>query len=225
MDSMHEQSADLINLVEKSGMRGELEARVETQNLAAWRQEIATLHAQRKERDQVMPPINAAAVKAREAYALAEQKALDARLLMNYAMGRAYAMQCGFGEGQITYQIEKHAPKFMHDAYDDLQQPVDFLRNTVRIYSSRQRVPWGFHSIDVSMSNADEVFAIRQRCEDGQAEIRGMMLDDVTPLDEHRARCAAIVQACLAMTQPHLKDDRDWLRHEQRKERAKQKSA
>lgn len=225
MNSMYEQSGDLIDLVQRSGMRAELEARVETQNLAEWRQEIAKLHAQRKERDEVMPPIDAAAVKACESYALVEQKALDARLLMNYAMGRAYAMQCGFGEGQITHQIEKHAPQFMHDAFDDLQEPIDFLRGTVRIYATRQRVAWGFHSIDVSVSNADEVFAIRQRCEDGQAEIRAMMLDCVTPLDEHRARCAAIVQDCLAMTQPHLKDDREWLRHEQKKQSAKQKSA
>ncbi|MDN7177323.1 hypothetical protein M0D69_04700 [Caballeronia sp. SEWSISQ10-4 2] len=225
MNSLYEQSAELIDLVEKSGMRGELEARVEAQNLAEWRQQIATLHAQRKERDQVMPAIDAAAVEAREAYALAEQKALDARLLMNYAMGRAYATRCGFGEGQVTSLIEKHAPKFMHDAYDDLQEPIDFLRGTVRVYSTRQRVAWGFHSIDVSMSNADEVFAIRHRCEAGQSEIRRMMLDDVTPLDEHRARCAAIVHDCLVLTQPHLKDDREWLRHEQKKQSAKQKSA
>jgi hypothetical protein len=225
MDSMHEQSAELIYLVEKSGMRAELEARVEAQKLEEWRRKIAELHAQRRERDEVMPAIDAAAVDARESYALAEQKLLTARRVMEYTQARAYGTRCGFGEGQITYQIEKRAPKFMQDSFDDLQEPIDFLRGTVRIYSSRHRVPWSFQSIDVAVSNADEVFAIRQRCEDGQAEIRAMMQDDATPIDEHRARCAAIVQECLAMTKPHLKDDRQWLRHEQKKERAKQKSA
>ncbi|MFM0100306.1 hypothetical protein PQQ87_32260 [Paraburkholderia nemoris] len=224
MYSMHEQSAELIDLVEKSGMRAELEARVEAQNLEAWKMKIAALHAQRKERDAVMPALHAADIEAREIVALTERKLLAAKQVMNHTSQRVYVATCHYSDDAKIASIEKLAPRFLQDAYDDLQEPIDFLRGTVRTHSRSQRVPWSFHSIDVSVSNADEVHAIHQRCEDGQAEIRAMMQDDVTPLDEHRARCAAIVQECLAMTQPHLKDDKHWLLHEQRMERAKRKT-
>lgn len=85
--------------------------------------------------------------------------------------------------------------------------------------SRPKRIGWGLHNID--MSNVEEVAALRQKCKDGQAAIRKMTYDVDTPLDELRKRCAAIVEECVALTRPHLKDDRHWLQHQERKERAK----
>nr|WP_318227856.1 hypothetical protein [Paraburkholderia terrae]MDW3660379.1 hypothetical protein [Paraburkholderia terrae] len=223
MESIVTRSADLINLIERTGMRAELESKLEAQNFEKRKQLVGELATMRKECASVMPPLNKAAVEAQAAVAQLEEQLLAARQAAAYAQQRAYGTSLSFGEGQVTSQIEKLAPKFMQDAYDDLQEPIDFLHGTVRYRSHRQRVGWGFQSIDTS--NVDEVVGLRRKCEAGQAEIKAMMYDVETPLDELRKRCDAIVQACLALTKPHLKDDPHWLAHEERKARAQRKSA
>lgn len=221
--SIHEQSADLLRLVEATGMRAELETKLEAQNFEKRKQLVGELATMRKECASVMPPLNKAAVDAQAAVAQLEEQLLAARQVAAYAQQRAYGTRCSYGEGQITSQIEKFAPKFMQDAYDDLQEPLDFLSSTIRFRSHRQRIGWGFQTIDTS--NVDEVVGLRRKCEAGQTEIKAMMYDVETPLDELRKRCDAIVQACLALTKPQLKDNPHWLAHEERKARAQRKSA
>lgn len=221
--NMHERSAEIVDLVERSGMRDELEARIEAQNLEKRKQLIAKRRRLLEERDRVMPALEAEAAAACEAYALCEQKLLAARQVMHYTQQRAYGVGCKYGTGLIDRDIERAAPKFLQDAYDDLQEPLDFLSNTVRYWSRRQRVGWGFAYVDTS--NVDEVTALRTKCKDGQAQMRAMMYEDRLTLDEMRLRCTAIVTECLALTRPHLKDDPHWLRHEERKARAQRKPA
>ena len=218
------QSAELINLVERSGMRGELEQRVEAQNLEKRKQLIAERRRLLEERDRVMPALEAEAAAAREAYALCEQKLRAARQVMDYTQMRAYGIGCSYGTAQIDQAIERAAPRFLQDGFDTLQEPLDFLSSTVRFWSHRQRIGWGGYRT-VDLSDIDEVAALRQRCEQGQAEVKAMMYDNCLSIDEMRSRCAAIVEECLALTRPRLKDDRHWLTHQERKARAVRKSA
>lgn len=217
--SIHERSAELIDLIDRTGMRGELDARDESQNLEKRKRLVAERKGLLEERDRVMPALDAEVVAAREAYALAEQKLQAARQVMHYTQMRAYGKSCSYGTAQLDSAIERNAPQFMRDAFDTLQEPIDFLGGTVWFVQQRKRVGWNFHNIDVS--NVAEVSALRHKCEEGQAEIRAMMYDTDSPLDAQRPRCAAIVAECVALTRPHLKDDRHWLAHQERKERAK----
>ena len=219
MASMHERSAELIDLVEKSGMREQLEARVEAQNLDKRKQLIAERRRLLDECERVMPPLDAAQREASEAVALAEQKLLAARHVMHFAQQRAYVARTNLGTGRIDDDIERHAPRFLQDGYDTLQEALDFLGGTVRHWSHRQRVGWGFAFVDIS--NVNEIVEVRSKCEDGQKQIKAMMYDDRLSLDEMRARCAAIVDECVALTRPQLKDDPHWLLHEERKARAR----
>lgn len=222
--SIHEQSADLLRLVEATGLRSELEMRVEAQNFEKRKQLVGELTTMRKECASVMPPLNKAAVEAREAVVLCEQKLLAARQVAAYTQQRLYGTSLSFGEGQVTSEIERLAPMFMRDAYDDLQEPLDFLRGTVQYWSRRERVGWGgFRTVD--LSDVNEVSALRQQCEAGQSEIKAMMYDTDTPLEELRKRCVEIVSGCIALTRPRLKDDQHWQMHEERKARAQRKSA
>ncbi|MFM0360436.1 hypothetical protein [Paraburkholderia sediminicola] len=223
MESLHHRSAELIDLVNRSGMREQLEQRVEAQNLEERKRLVGKLASMRKECVEVMPSLEKAVVEAQAAVVLCEQKLLAARQVAAYAQQRAYGTHCSFGEAQITSEIERLAPKFMQDAYDDLQEPIDFLSGTVRYWSHRQRVGWGFQTIDTS--NVPDVLALRERCEQGQAQIKAMMYDTETPLDKQRERVAGFVQGCLALTQPQLRDDKAWLNHVERKNRATQKTA
>jgi hypothetical protein len=104
-----------------------------------------------------------------------------------------------------------------------LQEAIDFLGGTVWYGTQRKRIGWNFHNVDVS--NVEEVSALRQTCKDGQAKIKAMMYQCDVSLDEQRSQCAVLVEECIALTHPHLKDDKHWQLNEQRKERAKQKQA
>jgi hypothetical protein len=223
MESIVTRSADLINLIERTGMRAELETKLESQNLEERKRLVGKLTTMRKECAEVMPSLDQAVVAAQAVVVQLEEKLLAARQVAAYAQQRAYGTSLSFGEGQITSQIEKLAPKFMQDAYDDLQEPLDFLSSTVRFWSHRQKIGWGFQTIDTS--NVDEVVALRHKCEAGQAEIKAMMYDTESPLDELRKRCDEIVSQCVALTHPRLKDDKHWQMHQERKARAQRKTA
>ncbi|MGF6726717.1 hypothetical protein P3T43_006107 [Paraburkholderia sp. GAS41] len=221
MNNMQEHSAKLIDLVEKSGMRAELEARVEMQQ-AEKRQELIVERARLiKEGDEVMPPLDRDVALTRQARELAEQKCAIARRAENYALQRAYGTRSNYGTAHIDAQIERIAPKFMQEAFDALQEPIDFLGGTVWFGTQRKRVGWNFHNIDVS--NVEEVAALRQKCKDGQAKIKAMMYQSDASFDEQRIQCVAIVEDCISLTRPHLKDDKHWVLHQQCKERAKKK--
>ncbi|RQP98064.1 hypothetical protein [Burkholderia stagnalis] len=221
--SMHERSGEIIDLIDRAGLREELEARIEAQNIEKRRHLIAERTRLRAEREQVVPPLEAAHAEAQEARLLLEQKLLAARQVESYTFQRAYGARCKYGTAQIDADIERHAPKFLQDGYDALQEAMDFLSGTFRFWSHRQRIGWGFANVDTS--NVEEIAALRMRCADGQAEIKAMMYDDRLSLDEMRTRCAAIVDECLLLTRPQLKDDPHWLRNEERKARAQRKSA
>lgn len=223
MASMHERSAELIDLVEKSGMREQLEARIEEQNLEKRKQLIAERKRLLDECERVVPSLETAYAEAREARLLLEQKLLAARQVENFTFQRAHVARCQYGTGLIDQGIERHAPRFLQDGYDTLQEALDFLGGTVRYRSQRQRVGWGFSFVDIS--NVDELTALRAKCEDGQAQIKAMMYDDRLSLDALRTRCAAIVNECVALTHPQLRDDKHWLMHQERKARAQGKSA
>jgi hypothetical protein len=128
---------------------------------------------------------------------------------------RAYGLAKHFEEDRANWQIARHAPRFMHDAVDALQERIDFLGGTVRFWTKQSRVGSCF---------IEAACVLRRKCEAGQDKIRAMMYDLKTPLDEQRKRCAAIVEECVALTRPHLEGDRAWLRHQDRKERAKAKT-
>ncbi|CAM2180402.1 conserved hypothetical protein [Paraburkholderia sacchari] len=217
MRSIHQRSAELIDLIERTGMREELEARVEAGNVEKRKQLIAERTRMVKERDAAAAPLEAAAAEADQRVAQLEQELATARQAASYARQRAYGTRC-HGTAQIDSEIERSAPRFMQDAFDALQEPIDFLMGTVRFWQERKRIGWNFQTID--MSDVAEVVALRRKCEDGQAEIKAMMYDAHTELDKQRARCEAIVEECVALTHPHLKDDKLRLRHEERKERA-----
>jgi hypothetical protein len=218
MKSNFEQSAEIVELIERAGMRQELEDRVEAHKLGKRKELIAERGRLLKERDEVLPALGAQAAEARENVALAKQKLAAAERVMQYTEQRAYGASCSYATGQIDLEIERNVPKFMQDAFDALQEPIDFLRGTARCWKERQRVGWGFQTIDVS--NCEQIGTLRRKCQDGQDEIHAMMYDVGTPVDAQRARCAAIVEECVALTHPNLKDDRHWLAHQERKARA-----
>lgn len=221
MNNLQENGAELIDLVEKSGMRAELEARVELQNAEKRKELIAEKARLIKECDKAMPQFDHDATVTRQARQLAEQKLAVARRAENYAQQRAYGMRIKHGTAHIDAEIERIAPKFMQEAFDALQEPIDFLGGTVWFGTQRKRVGWNFHNIDVS--NVEEVSALRQKCKDGQTKIKAMMYQYDVSLDEQRAQCVAIVEECVDLARSHLKGDKHWLLHEERKERTKQK--
>ncbi|MBN3763404.1 hypothetical protein [Burkholderia sp. Ac-20365] len=214
----YKQNAQLIDLIERAGMRQELEDRVEAQKLEKRKELVTERGRLLRECEEVMPQLDAAAVEARETVALLEQKLFAAHQAMHSTLQRAYGTRCSYGTGVVDAEIERNAPQFMQDAFDALQEAIDFLRGTVCFWQQPQRVGWGFQTIDVS--NCEQVGTLRRKCQDGQDEIRAMMFDVGTPTDAQRARCAAILEQCVALTHPQLKDDRHWLMHQERKARA-----
>ncbi|MEM5341604.1 hypothetical protein [Paraburkholderia azotifigens] len=208
----------LVGLIEDAGLRQELEDRVEARKLEKRKALLAERARLLKERDEELPALEAKAIAAYEALASLEQKVIDARQVLAYTHQRVHGANCRYGTGLIDAEIERLAPKFMQDAFDALQEPIDFLQGTVRFRPEQRRAGWGFHSIDVS--NTEEIAALRKKCRDGQEEIRQMMFDVDGPAAAQRVRCAAIVEECVAMARPHLKDDRHWLTHQERKARA-----
>ncbi len=221
--SMHERSAALIDLVERSGMREQLEARVEAQEFERRKALVAERKRLLAECERVTPALDAAYVEAREARELLEKKLVAARQIENYAAQRAQGTRMQYGTAQIDADIERHAPRFLQNGYDALQEAIDFLRGTIRVWSTQQRVGWNFHTVDVS--DCEEVAALRKQCEAGQEQIKAMMYDDRLSIDDMRARCASIVDECVALTQPRLQDDKHWQLHQERKARAQRKSA
>ncbi|WP_321839693.1 hypothetical protein [Paraburkholderia bannensis] len=218
MKSYFDQSAEIVELIERTGMRQELEDRVEARKLDKRKQLVAERGLLLKERDEALPAVEAAAREAREQVALLDKKLAAAKRLMQHTEQRAYGTWLSCGTAQIDDAIERNAPKFMQDALDALQEPIGLLQGAVQFWPQRRRVGWGFQNIDVS--NVEEIAALRRKCQEGQIEIRAMMYDVDTPIAAQRARCMAIVEECIALTHPNLKDDRHWLTHQERKARA-----
>jgi hypothetical protein len=223
MQSVIERSSELLELMNSSGATDELKARLEVRNRDEQLRLVDKLKAMRIERDAAMPEVDREAIAAREEVIQLEAKLAIARQAANYAQQRAYVTRASFGEGRINAQIERVAPKFLRDAYDDLQDPIDFLAGTVSIRQIRQRIGWRFQYVTVS--DADEVSALRQKCVEGQAAIKAMMYDADTPLEVLREQCCSIVNACLAVTSPRLKEDKHYRLRLERLERAKKGAA
>jgi hypothetical protein len=132
MQNIFERSAERIDLIERTGMRDELEARLDEQRSVEHRRLISERDHWRKVRDAVVPPAQKAAAEAIAKVKLLKEQLLAAKQDANDKRQRAYGLATEFEEELANCQIERHVPRFMHDAVDALQEPIDFLGGTVR---------------------------------------------------------------------------------------------
>ncbi|MFM0079746.1 hypothetical protein P0D72_12800 [Paraburkholderia sediminicola] len=225
--SIHERSGELINLIEKSGMRAQLEDRIEEQNFEERKKLVAEIAAKHAEFERVSPGLDREIREARESLELAAAKFRAATLIFNHVTQRAYVTQCRAGTGQEEARLQAIAPRFMQDAIDSVTEMTDFLRGIFRA-QTRQVTEWtwaGRISRTIDISNVELVHSIRQTCESAIDEMHGMMCDVNTPLVDQRKRCEALVAACKASAMPHLKDDPIFLRHQDSKHARAARSA
>ncbi|MCS6601679.1 hypothetical protein N4S61_07510 [Burkholderia pseudomallei] len=225
--SIHERSAELINLVEKSGMRDQLEARVEEQHLEERRRLVAEIKTKRAEYERVSPAIDRAFREAWDGVARAEAQLRAAQQVFNQVAQQSHGAQCQAGDAQLVARLQEIAPHFVRDAIDSVEEMSDFLRGTTRGETRRvSEWTWAgrlFHTIDVS--NAQLVGSIRQKCATAIDEMRSMALDVSTPLIKQRTRCEALVAECKAVALPQLRDDATYQRYQERKHARAAKSA
>lgn len=226
-DSIREQSAQLLELVNRSGMRDQLEQRVEEQHLEERRRLVAEIEAKRAEYKRVSPAIDRAFREAWDNVARAEAQLRAAQQVFNQVAQQSYGAQCQVGDAQLVARLQEIAPYFVRDAIDSVEEMSDFLRGTTR-GETRRVSEWTwtgrvFRSIDVS--NAELVGSIRQKCEAAIDEMRSMAFDVNTPLVEQRARCEALVAECKAVAMPQLRDDATYQRYQDRKHARAAKSA
>ncbi|AXE96112.1 hypothetical protein [Paraburkholderia terricola] len=225
--SIHQQSADLLRLVEATGMRADLETKLEAQNLQERKRLVAEIMGKRAEFERVSPGLDRAFREAWENLELAEAKLRAAKQVFNHVAQQSHGAQCQAGTCQEEARLEKIAPRFIRDAIDSVEEMTDFLRGIVR-GETRQITEWTFAgrvSRTIDISNLELVRSIRMTCEAALDEMHAMMLDTHTPLAEQRKRCEALVAGCKASAMPHLKDDPNFLRHQDSKHARAAKSA
>lgn len=226
-DSIREQSAQLLELVNRSGMRDQLEARVEEQHLEERRRLVAEIEAKRSEYERVSPAIDRAFREAWDGVARAEAQLRAAQQAFNQVAQQSHGAQCQAGDAQLVARLWEIAPHFVRDAIGCLEEMTDFLRGTTRGETRRvSEWTWAgrvFRTIDVS--NAELVGSIRQKCEAAIDEMRSMALDVDTPLIKQRARCEALVAECKAVALPQLRDNATYQRYQDRKHARAAKSA
>ncbi|NPT61208.1 hypothetical protein [Paraburkholderia elongata] len=225
--SIHEQSADFLRLVEATGLRSELETKLEAQNLEERKRLVAEIAAKRAGFERVSPALDKAYREAWEGVELAEAKLLAAKQVFNHVSQRSYGARCQAGTGQEEARLEKIAPRFIRDAIDSVEEMTDFLRGTFR-GETRRVTEWtwaGRVSRSIDVSNAEVVHSIRQICEAALDEMHAMMRDVDTPLVDQRERCEALVAECKAVALPQLKDDATYQRYQDRKLARAAKSA
>ncbi|PTB26383.1 hypothetical protein C9I56_23340 [Paraburkholderia caribensis] len=138
---------------------------------------------------------------------------------MNDANLRVYGATLSYCEDKLNFDIEKAAPQFMQDAFDQLGEIRDFLRGAVRSWRVSEPDGWNHRSID--MSNVEQIAALRTKCEAGQEKIREWMYDVDTPVEEQRKCCGKVVAICLEATHPQLKDYPGFLAYQEKKDKSK----
>lgn len=226
-DSIREQSAQLLELVNRSGMRDQLEARVEEQHLEERRRLVAEIEAKRAEYERLSPAIDRAFREAWDGVARAEAQLRAAQQVFNQVAQQSHGAQCQAGDAQLVARLQEIAPHFVRDAIDSVEEMTDFLRGTTRGETRRvSEWTWAgrvFRTINVS--SAELVGSIRQKCEAAIDEMRRMALDVSMPLNKQRARCEALVAECKAVALPQLRDDATYQRYQDRKHTRAAKSA
>jgi hypothetical protein len=219
MGNKFENVQELIAMLEQLGLLDEFEEKVEAQKLKVRNKLLRDRFILRGNRNSVLPALGKEAKAATEALKLAEENVLKARQAYNAVMTRSYGATVTYSEDKINFEIEKAAPKFMHDAYDQLGEMHDFLGGTVRSWRVREPDAWNYRTID--MSNVKQITSLREECRAGQEKIRELMYDVETPCEEQRRYCTAIVAKCVEATHPQLKDDKEWLAYQEKNGKSK----
>ena len=210
---------EILEIMEKLGLLDEFDEKIEAQKLKERDKLVRDRFILRTTRNKVMPGLGKEVEAATEALKLAEANRLAADQAYHAAIIRNYGATLTYSEDKLNSQIEAAAPKFMHDAYDQVQKIFDGVRGVTRYWREPVSVGWGLRYID--MSNADEISALMETCKDAQAKIRELMYDVHTPIEEQRKYCAAIVRKVVEAAHPHLKNDERWLADQEKKGKSK----